>query len=681
MTTRPVQYMLRATVLPDSPSAVDEALLDFVRAARIDDVMFFLPHLEERSPGLGTVAECEAASARVAPLFARLRALGVAPSINIWWTVAFSDFPGAQRDRRKDFDFRWAVNAEGTESVSVACPQDDAWRRHVRWMYRHFAALKPARMWIDDDVRMTLRADMHCPCLCDVCRAEMARRTGRACTGTELVQAILADPPNPVRDAWLDFQDDLEVEIVRLLAEAIHAVSPETHVGLMHSNFEIHAAEGRRWHRLVEALGQPQPYFRPGIGPYVEVTGPGIAEAFNHTREMQPVLPPSVAIVPEIENYPHTRFMKSVATVRADMTLAQLMGLPGVTFSILRMNERLDLELPREPAWQRLLGEVKPYLQQIADLHIEAAQHRGVGLFQHEDAARQARGVAGMSRPIFTYRQRPWDVALPLLGIATRYGRSDITACSGEAIGALSDAELDDMLRGGVLLDARAAETLLRRGKGALAGITARRPDVDAVTEVITDATFGGLAGDIINLRWEGTPWQFAPAAGTREISRVRQYDGRDAGHGVLLCENALGGRVAIVPCDGQAHVSALGLGFTALASPTFLNWTRQAQLADVLAWLGRKPLELFVPGAPGVMPLLIDQGARRIVGVTNLHYDPIARLQLRLRDVPAGTVRALQPDATWTPLDAALRREHGVLEIDTGLRVGFLETAVLVVE
>lgn len=679
-----VRYHLRAAVYPDSPPSVDDALLRLVREASVDEVMFFLPHLEERSPGLGTVEEIATATERVAPLFPRLREMGVAPSVNVWWTVAFSDFPGAVRNQRaRGFGFRWAINADGRESDAVACPQDDAWQAHVRGMYAAFAALRPARLWIDDDVRMTMRADMHCPCFCNCCLAAMTRRTGLAFTRQSLLQGILADPPNPVRKAWLEFQNALMLDLVRGIERDVHVISPDTRLSVMVSHFEIHAPEGRDWRALVAALGQPTPYVRPGIGPYTEATGMGVIESANAPRLLCAVLPPEIPIAPEIENYPHSRFAKSLATVRADLILGQLYGLPEMTFSIQRMSERLDLELEREGAWTRLLRETKPYLQAIADLEIERDQFRGVSLHLHEGVARQVFGAGAMSRPIFLYRLRPWDVALPMLGIATRYGTGAVTAFAGESVLCLDDEERRRVFSGGVLLDARAAEALVRAGQGALIGATGRLADTPGVTEILADSDFGGLAGDIINLRCEGTPRQFAWEPGARVISRVRDYAGADAGHGVVLYENALGGRVAMVPYDSQQHLVSLGQPVNPIASATFINWPRQAQLLDVLAWLQRGPLPLTVPGATGVLPLRIDQPGRVIVGVVNVSFDAIERLQLRLANpgFPVADVRVLRPDARWESIGAPGGCRHGVLHLDTDLRVGFLQAAILLLD
>jgi len=513
--------------------------------------------------------------------------------------------------------------------------------------------------------------------------AEMAQRSGRTFSRQELLKAIMADPPNSVRNTWLDYQQALMVGIVREVEQAVHEVSPNTHVSLMHSNFEIHTPEGRRWHELVEALGQPTPWFRPGIGPYTEIGGMGILDATHNTREIMAVLPPHIPLVPEIENYPHSRFGKSAATVRADLVIGQLLGLPEVTFSIYRMSERLDLELERDGTWGRLLRETKPYLQQIADLHIGRDQFRGVSLLLHEEVARHTRGAQEQIRPIFLYRLRPWDTALPMLGVATQYGSGGVTALAGEQVLCMSDEELRQALRGGLLLDARAAESLRLAGKGELIGITERLPDAPGVTEVITDADFGGLLGDIINLRCEGTPWQFAWQDGARIISRVRDYPGKDAGHGVVLFENAQGGRAAIVPYDSQQSLVSLGLPVNPISSATFLNWPRQDQLLKVLKWLGRAPVPLFVPSATGVLPLRIDQDDRIIVGVTNVSYDPLECLQLELAApaLPISTVRSLRSDAQWETLKAEIKLDGDILRIDTGLRVGFLETAVLVLE
>jgi hypothetical protein len=684
---RPVRYHLRATLTPECHEAEEQALWSVLKRGRFDEVMFFVPHAEERSDGLGTDEDNTRMAEILSPLFARLRKAGIAPSINIWWTAAFSEFPGMPRDLRNRFNFRWAVRPDGYTSRSVACPRCPDWRRQIAAMYRTYAALKPVRLWIDDDVRTTLRADMHSPCFCDVCLAAIAARLGAGIARSGLLAGILADPPNPVRDAWLADQRDLMREMVAFLADAVHEVSSGTSVSLMHSCPEQHAAEGRCWADLVAALGTPPPMLRPGIGTYAESTGPGFAAALAHARRSLAAYPPGIAVAPEIETYPQSRYGKSLASAAADLVLAQLLGAREMTFSIYRFGGRLDLEIAREDAWSDMLARLKPKLQALADLDIRPDQQRGIGLVWREDEARHAWGVHDQPKPIFLFRQHPWDHVLPLLGLAAAHAPARVTALSGEQPESLTPPELDRLASGGLLLDARAAEAFLRMGRGNLVGIARRLPDTTATREMIEDPAFGGFAGDVINCRWTSAAWQFETLPGARVVSRLRGYRGEERGHGVLAFENRLGGRVVIVPFDSQvAQVSALGIGHPPFESPSFLCRPRQAQMRDALVWAGSGPLPLTVEDAPMVYPLLIEQPGRLVIGIVNLMPDPVPLLTIRLAS-PAfepRRIRLLTPSGRWRMgRQAAIARDpadHAVV-IRLPLPLPYLETGVLLLD
>lgn len=681
-----VRYHLRVPLTAEHWAEESAALMTILEDARIDEALFFVPHAEERSTGLGTFEEIAVSVERLRPLFGLLRGRGVDPSINIWWTASFSHFPTLPRVQDSLFAFRWAVNPEGQTSRCAACPGCDRWQAHIRRMYAAYASLEPVRIWIDDDVHTTLRADMHAPCFCETCMGEMARRTGQEWTRESLLKAIMKNPPNPVRDAWLDFQESIMLGVADGLAKAVHAVSPETRVCLMHSNFEYHSAEGRHWARLIDALGQPKPTLRPSIGPYIETTSLGIAEGLNGTRLMQEVVGDAAEIAPEIENYPHSRFGKSAAIVKADLEMAQLFGIRDMTFSIYRFGGRLDLEVRRSPFWQRFMGKLKPRLQVLADLGVTPDQQAGVSLFHHEDAARRTTGVESLNRPVLLLRRRPWDAVLPILGFPVRFGTGPVTAFSGESIALMPAAERERIFSGGVLLDAGAADTLLRLGAGALAGLGCRKADAGHSHEILEDAAFGGLAGDIINTRWEGPACQFEWLPGARPVSMVRGYDGKPTGNGVVLFENALGGRVAVYPYDGQSGTQmGLGYGTHPFQSPSFLCAPRQAQLRDVLTWLGRTPMPLVVHAESPVYPMLARQEGRWIAAVAALSADGLDGLDLELAPPPfrVGRVRLLGAGSRWrmVPASALSAEAGGNLRLRLKQKLACLEVAVVVLE
>ena len=683
-TQKKVRYHLRVPFRSTYSAAEEEALFEVLDRGTIDEAMFLVPHLEALSEGLGTLDECRACMERLEPIFQRLRGKGIAPSINIWWTVSFSSFPGLARDQREQFDFRWAVGIDGTVSRIVACPQDEAWRNHTRKVYGIFAELKPARMWIDDDVRMTLKADLYSACFCETCLASMAERTGRRLTREELLAGIMADPPNALRDAWLELQGVLHGDVIGGLARAVHAVSPETHMGMMHSPFESHCAEGCNWHERIEALGEPTVYCRPGIGPYNDATAGGYASAMSNCRLSQASYPEGVVVAPELENYPHSRFSKSMRGCKAGLVFSQVLGITEMTFHVYRDEGRLDLEVQYEDPWSKLLRDMKPCLQSIADLGIERDQFEGVSLYFHEDVCRHTRGAESEPKPIFLYRQRPLDNALPLLGVATCYGRSKVTVFAGEQICCLSEQERRDVFSRGVLLDGRAAESLLLAGDGALAGVLKVKADVGSSHETIEDAAFGGTVGEPINTRWEDRALQFKWASGARTVSVLRRYDGSVTGDGVVLFENELGGRVAVFPFDSQDEAISLGAASQSMCSPGFLSFARQAQLKAVLEWLNRGPLPLFVPQAPTIYPLLIRQENRLIVSVTNLLPDPVENLSFELGrpGIEMAGVERLRDDGSWETLsDASIEAPdpQGRVAVRTSVTIPYLETAVLV--
>lgn len=679
---RSVRYHLRVTITPQNVAAQADALYRVVREGRIDEVLFFLPHAEEMSPGLGTDVECRAALERVRPMFDALRTMGVAPSVNIWWTKSFSPFGLAARDLRGRFDFRWAVGAAGQSDYASACPIDERWLHEAKRLYATFAELKPRVIWLDDDVQTKLRGRIRGECYCPACLERAAAYTGRPLDRPELIRAILADPHNPVREGWLRFQREIMLHTVTALREAVHAVSPETRMGVMHSGMELHFAEGRRWAEHMQAACGPHRILcRPTFGNYSQGTPESMIQGLNATRFAQAVAGPEDELAPEVENYPQTGFNKSHGLVEAQLLVGQLLGLPEITLSIFRFAGRMDLDVLPGQLCPRL-SRAKPRLQAIADLGLAREQQRGVRLFWHERSASVARGCQGGEPLSALPRRRPWDETLARMGFATCYQASptsDVTVFSGEAIACLSHSDREALLSKGALLDARAAATLIDLGEGEMIGLAKALEPVDSVLESIDDASFGRRVGDTMNTRSEGgKAAQFRLLKGTRVISTLHTYALQPSGHGMTLFTNPRGGRVAVWPFDGQ-YIG--GLQPAGAEAPGFSpSFTRQAQFYDLLTWLAGAPPDLFVPGAPNVLPLLSVQPGRLIAAVGNFHSDPTENVTLELRApaFPVGRVRALDAKGKWRPCRARIdATANGAVRVETGTALDHLEIGV----
>lgn len=677
-----VRYHFRVYIDPAHAKRDLTRLDQWIREAKIDEVMFFAPHFEETCPGLGTAAESERMADALRPAFEKLRKQGVTPSINIFWTMGFSNMPTLPRDRRAEFDFRAAVSVDGKTSVACYCPQDVRWLAFIGQMYATFAKLKPARLWIDDDTRPMLKADLFSPCFCEACLNSMTSRTGVKRDRAELIKAIMADSPNPVRDQFVAFQREIMHEIYRSLSAAVHAESPDTDMGMMVNIAEVHFAEGRRFDELFDAMKSKQPYCRPVIGPYTDTTSDELVETLCQARLSAAVIPSSVTAAPEIENYPFSRYRKAARTVRLNLLTAQMLGQNEVT-----LNVAPNVGNPavyRDRTWIELLAEMKPRLQAIADLNIKRDQARGVSLYFHPDISKHVDGVGDQPKPVLMYRRRSWDAALSMFGIATRHGFGSPLVLTAELVACLSEAELTEAFSKGVLMDSRAAQKLIAMGKGELAGVKERLPNAPMVIETVEDSSFGGYSEEVFNVRYCGWAAQFELVPGARMISRLRDYQHRPTGHGVIVYENKLGGRAAIVPFDSQATTYQIGgIATTPLASASFVNFAQAAQIVALLDWLGSRPIPLYVPLAPCVTPLLIEQPDRTLVGLVNSHADA-APITLRmgtqaLRKTAVKGVSLLDAKGRWKSLPAKISKpSRGAVTIETGMTLEAFDAAML---
>jgi hypothetical protein len=681
--------------------------LDLAVAMGADELALFVPSAEEHCDGPATGEEIERTAVIAGGMLEKARGAGLLGSINLFWTVGFSDYPCAPRSARGRFDFRWAVNVNGVESAVIACPIDEVWRAHMTGMYARYARLKPRVIWLDDDVRMTLRADVQGPCLCGVCMGEMERRTGRAWERKELIAAVVADgesreKPNEVRKAWLGFQREIVETLVARLAEAVHQESAETQVGLMFSPPETHAPEGRRWgayfgaaegvsgsglrgsggedrgRRKVdaekahphpsppperegareehphpspppegegvrEAHPHPspppegegiRPIGRPGIGCYTEGGAFEIAKGLAWARQVQR-LAPGYELAPEIENYPYSSHAKSYALDKVQMVLCQLLGMNQVTVNVLPFAAGGSALIAEDACGQ--IRSVKGRLNAIAALALKPEKQVGVRIFVHEDVAEYVTGCGGAPKPILMMRKRPWETSLPLLGVPTTFHESAVTAVQGEEIDCLGEAELEALFASGVLLDARAAECLLKRGLGWMVGVMGRKGNAVHCKETPVAQNEhphpspppdgeGVRSGYPMNTRYDGEGWQFEWEKGAEVMSEFRDYNDRVTGHGVVRFENGLGGRVVVMPFDSQAGAMVFGVPSNALASPGFVSPSRQVFLQPLIRWLFKgEGCPAFYTGFRPVYPLVMElEDGGVVAALANLGADEV---------------------------------------------------------
>jgi hypothetical protein len=138
--------------------------------------------------------------------------------------------------------------------------------------------------------------------------------------------------------------------------------------------------------------------------------------------------------------------------------------------------------------------------------------------------------------------------------------------------------------------------------------------------EEILDAAFGGERGVRMPVRhMSGNIHRLTAHAQAQVISRLLWGDEIDKpvefGHGLVLFENELGGRVAVLPYDGQTET---------ITAVQFRNYHRQHQFHSILRWLVPDAPFVGCTGAANLAPLWKQTDDSVLLGLANLSLDPM---------------------------------------------------------
>jgi hypothetical protein len=235
-----------------------------------------------------------------------------------------------------------------------------------------------------------------------------------------------------------------------------------------------------------------------------------------------------------------------------------------------------------------------------------------------------------------------------------------LNALGGAIAWAFSEQQLRAWLAQGLLLDGPAALILLQRGLGELIGLRGGRmiaqQKVLYTVEQTLDAQFGLRAGAQMSVNdkpYARQLFQGEWLAGARVVSDLRSPTQAVVGHGLALYQNALGGRVAIVPWDANGAVE--------------MNAQRAAQLCKTLAWLDPAGAHGWVEGGPWLVPQFLRDGDVWRGVVWNASPDEVETLTVhRPAEMPQPTL-ATQLTARGERLAARIEGERVMLQRPLG--------------
>jgi hypothetical protein len=382
-------------------------------------------------------------------------------------------------------------------------------------------------------------------------------------------------------------------------------------------------------------------------------------------RKLQTLLASKMRFTPEFENFPYTQFSKSAQLTRLQIALSMFSIPPDLTLNI---HHFVETQLDDVPAHTKVLRDSFDYFNGIVAWATECQKERGLQILwgdrfplhrKVDEARMTALPVPGC-----------WEGTMDLLGFATTFYPDEVKLAGKSFMEERTDEEIRTLLKEKVLMDGDAANHLVERGFGREVGLKSCKPVGGTNYEKFVSKAF---APNFLNPDEEvsvyADKYGLDLMEGAIVVTRMFGPDATFSVPGMVLFENGLGGRSGIIPLSGL-HGD--------LYAVEFRGWKRQYVLKEMLEWINRGPLPLFVEGAANVLPLRRDGERAVLIGVANLSADPIPQVVLQLAPPFEGklVIEYLAPEGKRKPIEVETQLTDGYLHLQIPVRVLPLELA-----
>lgn len=667
-------YALRRPLPPWRFEELLAEMVEHLTRYRVDEVIVMLD-TEEFFHNHPTPETARAWSKNLIRARDTLADLGIDYSLNPWMTRGHEDrgrsaavvLPGIQT----------VVHADGSQATCVACNLSPVWRENLGRVWSIYAATGPRVLWIDDDIRDFGAHE----CFCPLHLEEFSRRIGKRVTREELVAALLKPgKPHCWRAQWLKLRSEASLEVLRLITNTTHAVSPQTRMGLMSSGPRNHCREGREWIAVAEALGgmTGRPiYSRPTMSNYWEWGPPrGLYFSQDSIKLTRHCLPPETVDYTELESAPFSRYSKSVAFTFAQLAVSFAFGARGATLDIF---DFIGTPMQIEPHYGKMLGNRKQFLNALAKTAQSPGLLRGVRMiFKEKSGLTRWLDSGDNSDTALAHEGYPALEAFEAAGIPTTYDNSDVTFLCGQQPRQLDDAEIRLLLEQGLFLDATAAKILCERGFAddiGLDKIALPKPleTLGAYSvEDFSSVSFGGephlyMTAQMPRVSYTAKFSVLQPDHRASVLGHLHDIEAQPVHPAMTAFENSSGGRIIVHAWDYASIMDGFGVSFH--------NPVRRRQLQAAVRWLFRGRAPLLVNGE-GAWPLAFrkDWSDKTLVGLFNLSLDvwPDSEIEMA-SSTPPVSIERLDTAGFWRKAHARVSRPHRqVIKLMSSEAIGF---------
>lgn len=519
---------------------------------------------------------------RLAVLMPRVRRLGMKAGINVLATIGHHE-----ENLPNSLQAPWqrVMDIDGNVCPGSYCPAQPQLLDYARRVYTAMARAAPDFIWLDDDIRLAGHGRLRLTCFCDRCLENFRNESGRGFTRSTLADAFNGGPLEERlawRRRWLEHNRNTLDHLFREIEQAVHAVKPGLELGFMTGDRFWEGYGFARWARTLSGPGNAPVRWRPGGGFYSDEKLIDLVDKANALGRQASVLPPEITVIQsEIENFPYQRLRKAATTTVVEAAADIAAGTTGTAFNVLNMRpDPLDEYLPLA----RRIAAARPF-HHLLQQTFQRSKTEGLWPAWNTNlqiAINPAGDWLGDGRMPLGEPYTLGEIGIPIAYDPA--GRS-ATALSRTAPFAFTRKELEEIFRGGVLMDGDAWQAMHQLGLVGWTGVRAATGfDVDSIEELDAhpiNGLFAGWSRDCRQSFWKERAWALEPATSqTAVLAHLHNYGHRRLGPCMTAFENELGGRVIIQGYYPWSQIYSLA---------------KSSQLKSAVGWLSRGSLPAVV--------------------------------------------------------------------------------------
>lgn len=461
-------YSLRLGIDPKNwDSKKMQVLKQFIQESSMNDINLII-NSEELNVGHLTKEQLEPWLATTEIFQQELENSGIHISMNPWTNLLHSD---RGRTLSDSFDFGTMVDYQGRQATAVACPLDEKFVTYIAEIYGEYAKKQPEYLWMDDDYRHFNHGALDLGCFCEQHMTLFNQQLGTNYTQAEFSTLVFqAGEPTKERLLYLEQARKEMIHLAESIAKAVRKVSKKTKLGLMTSQPEWHAIEGRDWIGLFNGLSLEQPKIsRPHLPSYNEIPGLKYIREFN--RNVRPVaymMPEDAQMYPELENYMYSTYVKSNKFTQLQLETVLLIGAKGILFNFYDMMGNGVVDAYNH---QRILKESRDLLDYSVQKPIQLHQLKGVHVLYSQDTVYTRQTKTGTLAEMLPHEYE-WLSLLSTFGISTTMLATskvkeivnEVIAVNDQILRQLNNEEMIHLFeKNQVLLDGSSVEILFER--------------------------------------------------------------------------------------------------------------------------------------------------------------------------------------------------------------------------